>query len=156
MVRSPDGEFGPGVGKATPGCLVYTDGSCRQDRNIARPCAGYAVDAIDILGQVHDVVFGALPAEFPQTAAAAEAWAAVRAVELYEGTVSLAIENAAVVASSASPDAASGPSRLMGGAYLRVSAHIRAGNAVARKFPGHIEPDRCLRGSPSWNDARQQ
>ena len=38
----------------------------------------------------------------------------------------------------------------MGGAYLRVASHIRAGTAVARKVPGHDEPDSCQHGSPAW------
>ena len=61
---------------------------------IARPYAGYAIVALSAEGRVRAVVHGALPVEYPQIAAAVEAWAAVRVVGWYEGCVQLAADNA--------------------------------------------------------------
>lgn len=56
-----------------PGVHLFTDGSCRQGAIIGKPHAGYAMVTVDAGGQLRAVAYGAVPAEYPQTAAAAEA-----------------------------------------------------------------------------------
>ena len=59
---------------------VHTYGSCRQARSIGKPIAGFAVVALAPDGTLRAITYGCLPAQFPQSAAAAEAWATAWAV----------------------------------------------------------------------------
>ena len=72
---------------------------------------------------------------------------------MYDGAASLATDNAAVVAGFSAPDAACGPNRLMGGAWMRIARHIRIGTAVTRKVPGHADPAAYVVRTSLWMDA---
>ena len=94
---------------------IYTDGSCQQDRATGKPRAGFAIVALGPSGALRAVVHGCVPAHLPQSAAAAEAWAAVRAIELCGGVVRFGTDCAAVVAALAEPMRAAEPKKTMGG-----------------------------------------
>ena len=85
--------------------------------------------------------------------AAAEAWAAVRAVDLCDGIVRFGTYCAAVVAVMATPVAAAGPKMLMGGDNRRIGTHAASGVAAAYKVAGHTEPANHPALKESWFDA---
>ena len=99
--------------KVLPGDHLFTDGSCRQDAMIGKPHTGFSILAVDARGQFRAVVHGSAPAEYPQTAVAAEAWAAMRAVEMADGTATIQSDSAAVTGSFSDHTEAMGPGKCL-------------------------------------------
>ena len=75
---------------------IYTDGSCYNHRDISKPRAGYGVALMSDDGALVAIFYGAVPHTLPQTAAAGEAFAVLRALERFTGPVTIASDNAAV------------------------------------------------------------
>ena len=69
-----------------------------RDATTGKPHAGNAVVAVTASGQLSAVAFGAALAEYPHIAAAGEAWAAMRAVEIVGCAAIIQSGNAAGVA----------------------------------------------------------
>ena len=116
--------------------------------------AGYGIVIVNERGEVDAQVHGALPWTWPQSAAAAEIYAVLRAAQLFVGQIEVATDNAAAVANCADVVMAARKGSILSGVY---AALMRAGAAhrlTVRKVRGHQCPSAYLAGTAAWHNAR--
>ena len=132
---------------------VYTDGSCYHNREINKPRAGYGVAVISTDGTVCGRLFGAVPIHLPQSAAAGEAYAVLRARQHIGGPLRVASDNAAVVQNMANLRDAIAPNKALAGVYTKLLRLAEVATTVVRKVTGHQAALLYPAGTLAWEDA---
>ena len=98
-------------------------------------------------------LYGAVPHILPQTAAAGEAFAVLRALECFTGPVTIASDNAAVVLSCDDLPRAVRTGKLLSGVYAAMARAGAEHRAAVHKVRGHQDPRNFPAGSRAWREA---